>query len=147
MSDAEDDRFRAFLGITQQAERDRIAFGEFEEAVRRATEGAAKAGSFDDPARHLREIAVLETSVRQMLLRALPRFGVAPIRAKAEGIGHAIRFDLLDPATGLDGVNDAAALDAIVQKAAEALRAQLDETLERLWKERRRKERRQRGRP
>lgn len=143
MSDAEA-RFRAFLKSTQQREREWTAFREFEEAVRRAAERAAVVNPSDDPARHVREISVLKASVGKMLLRALPRFGLGPILAKAEGIGHTIRFAFISPSKGLDGVADAGALDALVQKGEAAFLAHMDESSERLWKDRRGKERRKR---
>ena len=47
MSDAEEARFRAFLSATSAETRDWIAYLEFEEAIREASQSAAMVNAYD----------------------------------------------------------------------------------------------------
>jgi len=117
MTDAREARYQAFLDCTTQAERDWIAFLEFEEAANTAADRAALVNPFDDPTNNVRETQGLEVSIGQMLFRAVGRIGLGPLLADAERIGIAVRFGLLEAKPdGLDGCPDADALEAILER-------------------------------
>jgi hypothetical protein len=91
MSEAEDARFRAFLGSTDADERDWLAFCEFENASHSAAMCGAMINLYDGGEHGGRELQELELVIGEMLFRVLPRVGLGTLIAHVEGIGYAIR--------------------------------------------------------
>lgn len=144
--EAQEARFRAFVRSTTRDERDWISFLEFEQAVHRVADRAAIVNPFDDPHHNVREIEDLEGPVGEMLFAGLKRLSLGMILANAEGIGHALRFGLIEAKRdGLAGIADDDALEALAQRGDDALRADMEAVEKRVFAERSRRAKAARG--
>lgn len=130
MSEAEEARFSAFVEATDEAERDWIAFCEFEDASRRAAMCAGMINLYDADEHGQREQDQLRLALSEMLFRVLPKVDLGEILACVEGIGYAIRYGLIAPkADALDGIADTDGFAHLAERGYAADQADSDRRL------------------
>jgi hypothetical protein len=145
--EAQEARFKVFVRTTTRDERDWISFLELEQAIHRVADRAAIVNPFDDPNHNVREIEELEGPVGEMLFAGLKRLSLGMILANAEGIGHALRFGLIEAKRdGLAGIADDDALETLARRGDDALRADMKAVEDRVFAERTRRARKTRAR-
>jgi hypothetical protein len=124
MTEAEEARYHAFVDATEPAERDSVAFCQFEEAVHNAAECAALTNACDGGAACAREQDGLRLILSQMLFKVLPHVELGTLITEARGIGYALRHNLIPPCCdALDAITDTAAFEDLAERGYAAERA------------------------